>query len=163
MLEADKSKEFVGSCNDIFGQTQLEMKASCGEGTLGSRVGRCSKTACTKRMTRLVFICTVIQDILRSAQHVRDGVNADKSDIMMGLLLRPPVCWRTRLAIYGWILWSCVTPLNPQIECVYWPVIHTDSHVLLVDLFFLSVCRLYWNIQPRCRNSSWMCVFKCSV
>lgn len=43
--------QFVGSCNDIFGQTQLEMKADCGEGMLGSRVGCCSKTACTKRMT----------------------------------------------------------------------------------------------------------------
>lgn len=121
--------QFVGSCNDISGQTQLEMKAG---GMLGSRAGCCSKTGCTKRMTRSVFTCTVVQNIPQSAWHFRDGVNADKGDVT---LLGPPVRGRTRLAIYGWILWLCVTPLSilQLKEFVYWPL-HT---VLLEELLQL--------------------------
>lgn len=51
----------------------------------------------------------LLQNIPRSARHFRHGVNSDKSDVA---LLRPPVGWRTGLPIYGWILWSCVTPLS---------------------------------------------------
>lgn len=59
-----------------------------------------------------VFICKVVQNIPQSAQHVTDGVNADKSDVMVVGLLGPPVCWRIRLAIYGRIFWLCLTPLS---------------------------------------------------
>lgn len=45
MLTSGQELQFVRLCND---NTQLEMKVSCGEGMLGSRVGRCSQTACIK-------------------------------------------------------------------------------------------------------------------
>lgn len=64
-----------------------------------------------------VFICTLVQNIPQSAHHFRDGVNADKGDVTLGCLLWPPVRWRTRMAIYGWILWLCPTPQSTLQLC----------------------------------------------
>lgn len=109
---------FVGPCNDIFGQTRLEMKGGRREGVLGSRVGCRSKAAWSRARDKIgVCLRGNRKDMLRSpaARQPRgkrkitggtsrlDGCSGFFHSVKSGL------------AIYGRILSSRAKPLNPRI------------------------------------------------
>lgn len=108
------------------------MKASCAEGLAGKQsTGCCSETASAERMTRLVFICTVIENILRVTQHVSNGVNAVKVTSQWAgctghLYVKRLGDYHIRLNVLILFNTSEATSVL-RVEFVYWPEWYTRT------------------------------------